>query len=191
MRAPLAFLLGKLNFAREFRSFELRPEGDATWIVAQPKSENLAYTKVEFLATAAGEIRQVRVTGQDQSRLDFTFANQVMNPPVPAGKFVFQPPAGAEIVTRTEPASNRMSEFVLKYADTRGEVREQTATGVTEQEVRERYVKQGFLVYSVKPKSGLVAHRRYRLRRQEAEPRKVPDLQPAVRDADSRRAADS
>lgn len=47
-----------------------------------------------------------------------------------------------------------MPDFVLKFADTRGEVRQQTAQGATEQEVRDRYVKQGFLVYSVKPKGG-------------------------------------
>lgn len=103
MRAPLAFLLGKLNFQKEFRSFESKQQGSDTWIVVEPKSENLAYTKVEFLATTAGAIRQVRVTGQDQSRLEFTFTNETMNPPVPPGKFVFQPPAGAAVVTETEP----------------------------------------------------------------------------------------
>jgi type IV pilus assembly protein PilC len=47
-----------------------------------------------------------------------------------------------------------MAEFVLRYADTAGEVRSQTAQGASEQEIRERYTRQGFLVYSVKPKSG-------------------------------------
>jgi len=46
-----------------------------------------------------------------------------------------------------------MSEFVLRYADTAGEVHSQTAQGACEQEIRERYTRQGFLVYSVKPKS--------------------------------------
>ena len=46
-----------------------------------------------------------------------------------------------------------MSEFVLKYADTRGEVHSQTAQGTSAQEIRERYTNQGFLVYSVKPKT--------------------------------------
>src|SRR5215472_13785469 len=45
-----------------------------------------------------------------------------------------------------------MSEFVLKYADARGEVHSQMAQGATAQEIRERYTQQGFLVYSVKPK---------------------------------------
>jgi type IV pilus assembly protein PilC len=46
-----------------------------------------------------------------------------------------------------------MSDFVLKYADTRGEVHSQLAQGASAQEIRERYTQQGFLVYSVKPKS--------------------------------------
>ena len=46
-----------------------------------------------------------------------------------------------------------MSDFVLKYADTRGEVHSQVAQGASAQELRERYTQQGFLVYSVKPKT--------------------------------------
>ncbi len=46
-----------------------------------------------------------------------------------------------------------MSDFVLKYADARGEVHSQTEKGGSAQEIRERYTQQGFLVYSVKPKS--------------------------------------
>ena len=45
-----------------------------------------------------------------------------------------------------------MSDFILKYADTRGEVHSQMAQGTSAQEIRERYTQQGFLVYSVKPK---------------------------------------
>ncbi len=45
-----------------------------------------------------------------------------------------------------------MSDFVLKYADARGEVRNQVAQGASEQDVRERYTRQGFLVYSVRAK---------------------------------------
>jgi outer membrane lipoprotein carrier protein len=97
MRAPLAFLLGKLDFAKDFKSFETRQEGADTWIVAEPKSSNLAYTKVEFLATPAGEIRRVKVTGQDQSRLEFAFSNQQMNAPVASGLFTFHAPPGVQV----------------------------------------------------------------------------------------------
>jgi outer membrane lipoprotein carrier protein len=98
MRAPLAFLLGKLDFGKEFKSFESRAEGADTWITAEPKSENLAYSKVEFLATPEGQIRRVRVTGQNQSKLDFTFSNEQLNAPVAPALFTFHPPPGVQVV---------------------------------------------------------------------------------------------
>ena len=98
MRAPLAFLLGKLDFEKEFKSFQTRVEGGDTWIAAEPKSENLAYSKVEFLATPEGEIRRVRITGQDQSKLDFTFTNEQLNAPVAPSLFTFHAPPGVQIV---------------------------------------------------------------------------------------------
>ncbi len=48
-----------------------------------------------------------------------------------------------------------MSEYAIKYADARGEVRKQIAKANSEQELRDRYTKQGFMIYSIKPKSGI------------------------------------
>ncbi|HSM76444.1 MAG TPA: type II secretion system F family protein [Bryobacteraceae bacterium] len=45
-----------------------------------------------------------------------------------------------------------MAEWVLKYADPRGEIRQQIAIATTEKELRDRYTQQGFLIYSVRPK---------------------------------------
>ncbi len=45
-----------------------------------------------------------------------------------------------------------MAEFVIKMADERGHVLEQTENGFSETEVRDRFVQQGYLVYSVKPR---------------------------------------
>src|ERR1700720_2255952 len=51
-----------------------------------------------------------------------------------------------------------MAEWVLKYADTRGEIHQQTANAGSEQELRERYSQQGFLIYSVRPRrTGIAA----------------------------------
>ena len=44
-----------------------------------------------------------------------------------------------------------MAEFVLKYADGRGQMHQQMATAGSEKEIRDRYSNQGFLIYSVKP----------------------------------------
>jgi type IV pilus assembly protein PilC len=48
-----------------------------------------------------------------------------------------------------------MSEFLLKYADTRGQIHQQVANAASERELRDRYTQQGFLIYSVKTKGGL------------------------------------
>jgi type IV pilus assembly protein PilC len=46
-----------------------------------------------------------------------------------------------------------MAEFVLKYADGRGQIHQQVATAASEKELRERYSQQGFLIYSVKSRA--------------------------------------
>jgi type IV pilus assembly protein PilC len=50
-----------------------------------------------------------------------------------------------------------MAEFLLKYADARGEMHQQVAEAASEKELREKFSKQGFLIYSIKPKTGLAA----------------------------------
>jgi type IV pilus assembly protein PilC len=46
-----------------------------------------------------------------------------------------------------------MAEFVLKYADGRGQIHQQVASAASEKEIRDRYSQQGFLIYSVKPRT--------------------------------------
>ena len=46
-----------------------------------------------------------------------------------------------------------MAEWTLKYADTRGEIHQQVAEATTERELRDRYTQQGFLIYSIRPRS--------------------------------------
>src|ERR1039457_3202856 len=50
---------------------------------------------------------------------------------------------------------NNMAEFLLKYADTRGQIHQQVANAGSERELRDRYTQQGFLIYSIKTKGGL------------------------------------
>jgi outer membrane lipoprotein carrier protein len=100
MRAPLAFLLGKLNFEKEFRNIHARPEGAGagTRITAEPKTDNLPYSAVEFVVTAQNRIREVKVTGFDNSILNFTFEEESLDPPLDGKLFQFQAPPGAEVV---------------------------------------------------------------------------------------------
>ena len=102
MRVPLAFLLGKLNFDKDFQGFQSRQEDGLTWIVAKPKSENLPYTKVEFAITPEFQIRRVQVTGYDHSVTDFAFDEEKVNPSMDAKVFRFQMPAGARLVEEAQ-----------------------------------------------------------------------------------------
>lgn len=45
-----------------------------------------------------------------------------------------------------------MAEFVLKYADPRGEMHQQVVEAASEKDLREKYTQQGFLIYSIKAK---------------------------------------
>jgi type IV pilus assembly protein PilC len=46
-----------------------------------------------------------------------------------------------------------LPEFTLKYADPRGEIHQQVAEAGSEQELRDRFSQQGFLIYSIKPRN--------------------------------------
>ncbi|MBZ5601574.1 MAG: outer membrane lipoprotein carrier protein LolA [Acidobacteriia bacterium] len=98
MRAPLAFLLGRLNFADDFKQFVARPDGDKTLIAATPKSDKMPYSEVSFLVSSDSVIHWLQVKGQDGSILEFTFENEKKNPPLADSNFKFAPPPGVEFV---------------------------------------------------------------------------------------------
>lgn len=98
MRAPLAFLLGKLNFEKEFQNIEVKPEGIDMLITAEPKTGNLPYSKVEFAVSATFEIHKLRIHNLDQSILDFAFESEKLNPPLANSLFQFRAPPGTQMV---------------------------------------------------------------------------------------------
>jgi outer membrane lipoprotein carrier protein len=102
MRAPLAFLLGKLHFDKEFRNLQAKPEGTDTRIVAEPKTDTLPYSAVEFLVAPDSHIKEVRVTGFDKSVLHFTFDQERVDPKLDDKLFNFQVPKGAELVEASQ-----------------------------------------------------------------------------------------
>lgn len=99
MRAPLAFLIGRLDFNRDFKEYRIREEGPNRWITAIPKSDKAPYKEVQFLLLSNLQIAQLRVLGHDESIMDFRFRNEKLNPSLNDSLFTFQPPAGAELVT--------------------------------------------------------------------------------------------
>lgn len=102
MRAPLAFLMGRLDFRRDFREFRTYREGPNTYIVATPKSDKAPYTQVAFVVNPQFQIEMLRVNGQDESILVYRLSDEKTNPPLDASLFVFHVPDGAEVVEEAE-----------------------------------------------------------------------------------------
>lgn len=100
MQAPMAFLIGKLDFHRDFDRFLVSPEGENVRITAQPRNLNKApYREVMFLATPDARIAQLSVRGQDSSLMEFRFRNESRNPAQKDSLYLFTPPEGVEVVT--------------------------------------------------------------------------------------------
>jgi len=97
MRAPLAFLLGKLHFQREFRNLRGVQVGAGWRITAEPKTDDLPYREVEFAVAQDGRIEEVKVTSYDQAVLDFHFDQEKMDPLLSAPLFQFHLPPGAQL----------------------------------------------------------------------------------------------
>ena len=94
MHAPLAFLLGKLNFDKEFRNLAVRPEGAMMRISGEPKNE--VYSTVEFLVGAGNVIQELKIVSVDHSILDFHFSEEKQDVSLSDKLFAFQLPPGAQ-----------------------------------------------------------------------------------------------
>jgi outer membrane lipoprotein carrier protein len=107
LRAPLAFLLGKLDFSREFQNFTMKAEGDKTWITALPKKDDVPYRQVQFLTSADARIERLIVTGQDASILDFLFNDERTNVALNDSMFHFKLPQGAQFIDSSQSGGDR------------------------------------------------------------------------------------
>lgn len=98
MRAPMAFLLGRLDFDRDFGEYQSRAEGANLFITAIPKSDKMPYRQVSFVVSPDARIERLIVAGQDASTLEFAFYRESVNPPINDKMFQFQVPNGAEFI---------------------------------------------------------------------------------------------
>lgn len=97
LRGPLAFLLGKLDFNRDFKEYQLSTGGSITAI---PKNANMPYTEVTFTAAPDGTLQKLSVKAPEGT-LDYTFSNEQDNPPLKPGLFKFAKPGGAVVIDQT------------------------------------------------------------------------------------------
>jgi outer membrane lipoprotein carrier protein len=101
MRAPLAFLLGRLNLRRQFKNLELTTIDGEKALVGEGRTGKEGYTRVEFFYDPAADfqLNKVRVYQRDDSITVFKFSNQILNVKLDETLFEFDPPPGAEILT--------------------------------------------------------------------------------------------
>jgi outer membrane lipoprotein carrier protein len=96
MRGPIAFLLGKLDFNRDFGAFHT---GDADGaITAIPKSDKLEYSEVTLVPGPDFTIKKLSIKGQDGSVIQYVFDGEQKNPPLSDNFFRFVKPPGAVMV---------------------------------------------------------------------------------------------
>lgn len=98
LRVPLAFLMGRLDFQRDFREFRTRTEGEITHVITAPKSDKAPYTEVQFEVDRQARILSVGVTGHDQSIMTIRFSGERLGAPIAPSKFEFVKPEGVEMV---------------------------------------------------------------------------------------------
>lgn len=94
LRSPVAFLLGKVDFDRDFGTYSTDADGSITAI---PKSDKLLFSSISFLARPDFSIEKLSIKGQDGSNTSFMFEDEVTNPPLAASLFKFVKPPGAVI----------------------------------------------------------------------------------------------
>ncbi len=98
LRAPMAFLLGRLNLKNDFRGFETNPAPNGTYLIAEAKNDRLPYGKIRMLIGPDLQIQELTIDGRDGSVIGFVFRNEKLNPPIPDAAFHFTIPVGAELV---------------------------------------------------------------------------------------------
>jgi outer membrane lipoprotein carrier protein len=97
MKAPLAFLLGDVNFDRDFGEYRTKPQDGGLLITALPKSDKFPYTDVTFLVAPDSSMRRLEVKMQNNDLMVFTFEGEKRNPLLTDALFQFTPPKGVEL----------------------------------------------------------------------------------------------
>lgn len=97
MRIPLAFLIGQLNFKKDFERFESKPEGSDLLIAMTPRNKKLLFKEIRLLVSPDAVIKRATVIARDGSEQEYVLANEQRNPTLPDSTFKFTAPPGAQV----------------------------------------------------------------------------------------------
>ena len=94
---PAALLTSERPVAEAFRVEAAEPVGGFDRFTLTPKAEDAVFSSIR-LAFATGELRRMELVDQFGQTSVIKLGAVRHNPSVPAGAFVFKPPAGADVV---------------------------------------------------------------------------------------------
>jgi outer membrane lipoprotein carrier protein len=97
-RAPLAFLIGRLDLRRTFSTFELETLDSQTRLSAWPKSGRAPFTRVDFFLSPDHRIDRLLIQQIDGTAIEFRFFDERLNVPVQESAFQFQPPPHVPVI---------------------------------------------------------------------------------------------
>jgi outer membrane lipoprotein carrier protein len=99
MRIPLSFLLGKLDFNKDFEKFDSKPDGASTAITMTPRNKKLLFKEIAIVVAPDFTIRRVTVTDQPgTSVMEYVLEGEQRNLKLAEALFKFTLPAGAQVV---------------------------------------------------------------------------------------------
>ena len=98
MRIPLSFLLGTLDFQKDFERFESKPDGANQIVTAHPRNKKLLFQSITMTIAPDYSIRKVTVLGQEGSTMDYVLEAEQRNVKLADSLFQFQAPPGAQVV---------------------------------------------------------------------------------------------
>jgi len=101
-RAPLSFLLGRLDFSRQFKNLELETIDGRPALTGEGRGGDEGYGRVEFFYDPDDyHLDEIRAYGADGSITGFRFEDERRNPKLADDLFVFDAPPGAEVLPAT------------------------------------------------------------------------------------------
>jgi chaperone LolA len=97
-RIPLSFLLGRLDFQKDFEKFEAKVDGADTVIALVPRNKNLIFKDIVIAVASDSAIRRVTVNMQEGSSMDYALAGEQRNIKLSDSLFKFAAPPDAQVL---------------------------------------------------------------------------------------------
>jgi outer membrane lipoprotein carrier protein len=96
-RVPLSFLLGKLDFNKDFSEFRGRQDPAGRVIEMLPRNKKLDFDKITMLVMPDATIRRVTVQRPGGTSTEYVLDSEQRNLKLPDTLFQFKAPAGAQV----------------------------------------------------------------------------------------------